>query len=376
MAFDPNHTYVQSYPSKTVWVSSGDSGADQTVSGSIRQLSRIQSIDWSAIYNLQDNTYVDAGIEPYYPLPNGIDLSLSYLHTNARNEYYLGLAKYGVNGNLELGLDEEHNMFIPIEDTPGLDSIGAEPSEQRMVIGLAQGVLTAYSLEASVGGMVRGNASLNYLTATIYTGSSGMQTPAVNYQNGDQLTGRFVLPIPQSLYDPSSQDPTENVSAIGARDMVMMFPSNSPFAVVYTGQQACYLQSFSLSLDISRQEVKPLGYVYPLARPVTYPIRVNLTTDAIVSRYQADQLSRISCTSTGHSVNVVVKQPCSNLTMFGFYFDNLQVESQSFRAGIGPFDTVTTQWRGWLKSAQDTFISPVFHYIYRLDNSGAWGENW
>lgn len=376
MAFDPTLFYTQSYPTKTVWITSGTASTDQTVSGSIVQLSRIQGADWSALYTLRDNVYVDAGVEAYYPLPNGIDLSLRWLHTNGRNEAALGLAKFDEQGALVLGLDDEYNTYISIEDTPNVDSIGASPSASRMVIGLAQGVMTSYEISASVGGFVQANAEVNYLTATVYTGSSGQRAPTVNAQNGDQLTGLFVLPVAQPQYDPTSDNPIDNVPAIAARDMVMMFPVNSPFAVVYTGQQACYLQSFTLNLGIERREVKPLGYVYPKARPVGYPIQVSLNTEAIVSRYQADQLNRISCTSTGYNINVVVKQPCSNLTMFGFYLNNLQIESQSFTSNIGPFDTVSTKWRGWLTSPQDVFISPVFHYLYRMDNSGAWGENW
>mgnify|MGYP001597124875 CR=1 FL=1 len=99
-------------------------------------------------------------------------------------------------------------------------------------------------------------------------------------------------------------------------------------------------------------------------------------TEAIVGTYQADQLRRLTCTVTGQSAALIVKQPCSNLTTLGFYFSDLQVINQQFSESIGSYDRVTTTWRGFLKTPDDTFISPFYNYLIRLDTSGAWGTTW
>ncbi len=367
---------TQIYGSKSVWVTSGSYLNDETVSGSIQQLSRVQGLSYDLQYPLQDQVYLDAGVESYYPTPTSVNATLNWLHTDARNEYFLGLVKVDTNGQAILGLQDEKNLYVAYQDEAGFDAIGTTASKPRTVLGLAQGLLTTYELAGAVGGLIEGRATLNYLTAVIYTGASGLAAPSVSYQDGNQRTGRFVLPVAQSQYSTDPLATGQDVAAIGAQDLIMMFPQNTPFGVVFTGNEACYLQSMQLALSIDRLENKPLGYVYPPNRPIVYPIRVDLTTEAIVARYQADNLSRLTCTLTGQSVNIVVKQPCSNLTMFGFYFNDMQIESQSFSSNIGNTDRVSTKWRGYLKSPSDTFISPFYNYIVRADNSGAWGTTW
>ncbi len=378
MGNPPSNVYQQ-YQSKSIWVSSGNYLTDQTVSGSLRQLSRVQDASWSLNYPLQENRYLDGSMEPYYPTPTSVDVTIDWWHTNGRAEYYLGLARLNPQGQLTLGLDEEKSLYIAMEDTLGTDAIGAASSAPRTVIGMAQGLMTSYRLSASVGNFVRGQATLNCLTAFVYSGGSGQRAAGVNPQDGAQITGQFNLPVADIDYNPNSSDQyaVNKASALGSRELVMMFPAGSPFAVVYTGQQACYLQSMELGLNVQHQEVKPLGYVYPPGRGIIYPIPVELTTEAIVSKYQVDQLQRLACQAvTGYSIYTVVKQPCSNLTMFGFYFDDMQIEDQSFAGSIGTLDRVTTRWKGWLKSPSTTFFSPVFNYLINADTTGAYGTTW
>lgn len=367
----------QTYAGKAVYVSSGSAFDDQTASGAIQQLSRIQSFSWDASYPLRDSIYTDGGLDAYMNTPPGIDVTLDWYATQGTNERFLGLGRFTPSGTLVIGLDEERNLYVGYQDALGQDAADANAGSPRTVLGLSQGLLTSYQLSASVGGIISSRATLNYLTAVFYTGASGMQTPTVNPQDGNQLTGRFVLPAASTQYNPDSTGyALDNVAAISARDMVIMFADNTPFGIVFTGQQACYLQSFQLGLTFPRQTLKPLGYAYPQDRPVLWPVRVDLNTEAIVSRYQGDQLRRLTCTVTGQSVGLAVKQPCSSLTTLGFYFDNLQIASQSVSATIGGMDRVTTSWRGWMQSPSDTLISPFWNTIIRLDTSGEWGGSW
>lgn len=371
---------VQQYQSKSVFISSGSFDVDQTVAGSLQQLTRVTDCSWNINYPLSDNVYIDGGMEPAYVTPPSIDVTVGFYHTNGTNERFMGLAKFDNTGQLILGLDQEKSLYISVEDEAGIDAIGASQSAARTVIGMAQATLSSYQLAAQVGGLIRAEATFNCLTAFVYTGSSGQHMAAVDPQNGEPLTGQFVLPSPSSQYIESATGTTGlfiNTAAIGGQDMIMMFPKNSPFGVTYTGTNAVYLQGVDLSMVVQRQDVKPLGYVFPEGRGIIYPIEVSLNTEAIVSRYQADQLQRFACaTNTGFSINVVVKQPCSAITMFGFYFTDMQLVSQSFGNSVGSMDTVTSQWRGWLKSPQDTFIDPWLTTIVRLDTTGAWGESW
>jgi hypothetical protein len=54
----PNARY-QTYQGKSVWVSSGHAATDQTISGSLRQLSRVQDTTFSIEPGLADGVYLD-----------------------------------------------------------------------------------------------------------------------------------------------------------------------------------------------------------------------------------------------------------------------------------------------------------------------------
>lgn len=288
---------VQQYQSKTVWFSSGNYSSAQNISGSLLQISRVQGADWSASYPLADNVYIDGSVESFYPLPNGIDLGLQWLHTNLENEIAIGLIKpnaltYCVDNpnDLVFNLEQEKNTYIAIEDNRGVDFIGAPAGDPRTVIGLGQSSITQYELSAAVGGLATARATINYLSATVYTGSSGLAVPAVSYIDGSQLTGIFVIPPGELQYNRNSSNPLENVSALGASDITMTFEDNSPFALLYSGTNSCHLRSFSMNLAVDRREQKGIGHVYPSSRVVMYPIKVEITTEAVISKYQADQL--------------------------------------------------------------------------------------
>ena len=400
MAFTPNSTQpVQSYQSKSVWVTSGDYASNQTISGSLVQLSRVQAADWSVSYGLVDNVYLDGEVDSFYPVPNGVDVNYRWLHTNLNNEVAIGVIQpfteycRDTQYPLVLDLQREKNAYIGIENRDGVDAIGSPTGLTQSVLGLAQGAITSYRIGASVGGFVEADANINYLTANLYNRSYAPETltgtmvafnffnvwydvsitalllsietgyarykfvsytigpnvpdhgtkingqwasvgtiftvpvgngfsisthtttyivngsfyanyiagqeyfdqftvPSVNYQNGNQLTGKFIMPAASMQYNRNSSSIYENVSALGPKDIELTFSENSPFAVMYTGSQHCYLNAFDMNMTINRVEQKPLGYAYPKARAVMYPVMVEITTEATVSRYQADQLRK------------------------------------------------------------------------------------
>ncbi len=86
----PVNTY-STYQSRAVFVTSGSYDTDQTVSGSLRQLARVQSLDWNIPYPVQQVTYLDNAEEAYLGSHNPVDVTLGWYHTNGRNEQYLGL---------------------------------------------------------------------------------------------------------------------------------------------------------------------------------------------------------------------------------------------------------------------------------------------
>ncbi len=351
---------VQNYGEKSVWLTSGDYASDQTESGSLYQIPRVISADWSATYPLEDDLYLNGGAESSYRFSNGIDLNLRWLITNAETENVLGII--GTTTKVkQTELEQEKNIYLSIQDDQ-MEAINASVDTNKTILGFAQGVITQYGFNARIGNLAEGSATINFVTAKIYTGVNGVSgqgipqvSPAVNYQNGDQLTGlSFIIPEAESKYSKNSSSTSENILALGSKDIQITFPSNNPFGLSLTeGNNSCYLQSLSLNLAIDRKEQKPLGYTYPVARPIIYPIRVDLTTETIVSRYQSDELQRLTNCDSSYSFNVTTSQ-CGKCLPYRFEFDNMKIVDQSFSSSIGSYDSVSTKWRGFIKNPNET----------------------
>lgn len=373
---------TQIYQGKAVYISTGDYTTDNVGSGII-QLSRVHGLDWNIAYPLQQPTYLNSAYESYLSYPAAASISVSYYNTNGQNEMWLGLAHLNASGILTWNLESQKTLYITTENAPGVDAIGATGySQTKTVLGFAQGLISQYSISATVGSLIESQASLDFLTSYVYSGQSGNQIPAVNYQDGSQVTGKFTLPTASSQYtvnQPSgyiSTGATNYTSAISASDMFLLFPAGTPYGVVFTGAQAIFLQSFSCTLNFPRLEYKNIGYTFPTARPVNWPISVDLTTESIVTQYQADQLQRLSCLTTGQSVSVIVKQPCSNAVLFSLQFDQLQIGSQNFGTSVGRNDSANIRWHGIMSNPFQTFFDPTVEYLYNLANTGAWGLTW
>ncbi len=383
--YQPRST--QTYQTKAVYITSGDAGSPQTISGSIVQLSRITDLNYSLLYPLDQPVYLNAGYDSYLRFNTEVQINMAWFHTNGHNEQLIGLADINpATSSLAFNLETEKNLYITYENQLGIDAVGATGLNQtKTVLAIGQTLLASYSISAAVGGLVRSNASFVGLTAFLYSDSSGYQVPAVHTQNGNQFTGLFNLPPASADFVPGATglplggiggtNVYNDVAALAATEMVMTFPIGTPFGLVFTGFNSCFLQSFNCTLTFDRRELKSMGYAYPKNRPIVYPMVVDLTTEALVSSYQADQLQRIGCLATGQMVNIIVKQPCSNATMFGLYFSELQYQSQEVTSRIGSNDIVSIKWRAIITQPSQVFFSPFVNYIVQPDGT-PWGTNW
>lgn len=330
------------YAQKALFVSSGSSTSDQISSGGVLQLSRVTASSFQVPYPLSQKAYLNAANESYLLVHTPVDLTLDWHTTNGANERAVGLVTNGTTG-VFANMRMEKNFYESVT-MDGSDAVGAVGAQT--VLGFAQGQLVSYGLSARVGSLVESSATFNCLTSFVYPTASGNQIPAVSYQSGTQLTGLFALPPASSQYDPYAANPADRLSALGAKDLILTFPAGTPYANVFTGGSACYLQSMQLSFAVPREEIKPIGYAFPTARAVRYPIEFTLSADAIVSRYQADQLQRIQCLGSGVVAHIRCKIPCSDALSFFVRAHGLQLENQSFVGSIGARDTVSFRWKG------------------------------
>jgi len=77
------------------------------------------------------------------------------------------------------------------------------------------------------------------------------------------------------------------------------------------------------------------------------PITVELTAEAVLNRNQIAQLNNISCLDSGHDINIILKQPCSDFMALEFYFKGMKLNSQQVSTNVNTqFSTVNFTWQG------------------------------
>jgi hypothetical protein len=346
-----------------LFCSSGLYSSNQIVSGGVDQLSRVQSTNLSLSWPRIDETYLNESVERARNGRPNVNLTYEYLATAGYNEQIIGLVTDGVNSAF-WNLNQEKNYFVLAKDA--FTDANLDSGSSQKVIGIGQALLNGYSIAASAGDLVKTTCTLEALNLLMFTGNSG-QNPAVVYQNGQSFSGGVVIPPAQNLVYSQSSNPANDIVALGAKDLIMEFPSGSVFGTLISGTNACQLQSFTLAFSISRNQAKPLGFAYPNERRVNFPIIVELSADAFLEQYQIDALNTQSCFDSGHNINILVKQPCSDLLALEFYLKGLKLDSQQINTSTqSNFSTVSFTWKGLIGNLNDSGNN-----VYIKANNGA-----
>lgn len=329
----------------SLFCSSGTSSSDQTSSGTVRQLSRIQSANIEINLAHEAIDYLDEQTELERVERPVVDLSFEYLATNGNNERNMGLVTDGYNSAF-YRLSEDKNYYLVVGPANSAYDLNFDTGNlSRQCFGVGNVVLNSYAVSASVGGFVRANVSAQGYNLTYYTGVSGENNPGLNIVDGSQLSGIFVVPLSSEQSPEYSLNSANDITALSYQDLIMEFPENSALFVYLSGAKSSHLQSFNLSFSVNRGSIKSLGDKFP-RRPVDYPLDVELTAEAFIEEYQAANLNQLNCYDTGYDINIIVKQPCSNYLALEYYLRGLKLESFTANHSVGQNATVNFRWRG------------------------------
>jgi len=334
-----------------LFVSSGNYLSNQIISGGLLQIPRVQSSNFTLNFQREDLAYLNEASELVRMDNPVVDLTFEYLNTNGLAERSIGLITDGENSAF-WNLNQEKNYYILVED----DFVDANlpNSSTARTIGIGNGILNGYSISASVGEIIKTTCSVQALNVSIFTGFSGI-TPAIDYRTANSIGNGVVVRNPSNQISAFSVNSADDVIAVGTKDLIMEFPSGSVFATVISGANACQLQNFTLAFSVGREIGKPLGFAYPTERRVNFPITVEVTAEAYLEQYQIASLNGISCADSGHDINILIKQPCSNLLALEFYLKGLKLESQQINTSVGSnFTTVSFNWKGLVGNLNNT----------------------
>lgn len=349
-------------PAKALFVGpSPASGAH--ASGNIKQLHRIQSLEYGFNIPLTDvNQFGQlAAIDKIALESPTVTLSSSYLITDVINASGLGLS---VNGGVSVlsgilaGSTDEKNYFILTVDE-GSDAAGFT-ANSGAVIGIGNGFLNNFSVEAAVGGFPTASFSVEGLNIQGYADPSGEVIPYINPVDGSAVATTFQLP-------PAVSGLAGQVTALRPGDITLNLGSTT--SAKFVDFSGASIQSFNCSFDLSREPIQALGYKYARSKEIQFPINVTFSVEMLAGDIQTGVISDLLCTTANNNFVVTMRQPnCAGTgnTALQLNINNCKLESQNWSASIGPAETVSVNWTAQIGGPQDIanglFMSGVASY--------------
>lgn len=342
MAKNRNRTI---YNVLALYASQVSPSGDQTEENSVKQLSRVQSFDEDFTRNFTDiNQYGDlAAIDRIEVEAPTVNASLSYYVTNGLNESLLGLTVSNptspattscVSGLLNKTTDEKNYYLLIVEE--GNDANDYDLRESG-VIGIGNGFMTSYSVNAAVGEIPTASVDLEALNVRVYgeiDNESGTEGPGVNPVNGLILAGtKFILPPGSSL--------------TGVDIPMALQPGDIDFTMVGAlgfNNDDLKVQDFTLSFDLARTPLQRLGNRFAFSREIDFPVTATLEVNAQIGAVASGSLSDLLCTNPEHDFEIALKKPdCSGNgeRALVYSFKGAKLVSQNLTTSIGDNASMT-----------------------------------
>jgi hypothetical protein len=389
------------YQSEALYISKN---VNSTGSGEHRQLTRVQSANYNFEIARQDvNQFGQlARIDALVLTSPTVSLDFSYYPTDGFNERALGFyvqTGLGAQGNFssgQMGNSSGQNFYI-VTTSEGSD-LNFETAENSLngksVIGIGNGFLTNYSIEASVGNLPTASVTIEglnmnsstygpYVVATGAGGSLVTGTGALSAQIDPTLGSIALSDLAGAqakiaiLPTPSQGTGDAIPSALRPGDIVLNFGSygagsdlaskavpiaNMSGNVNALSSDGLHLQSASLALPLSRTPIERLGSRFAFARVVDFPIVATLNVSAIVNEVQSRNLATMLDDNSERDITMRIKDSKDTTKdAMIFTLKGSRLRSESFSSSIGANKTVDlvfeTQIGGPNDSIHGVFLS-------------------
>ena len=336
------------------------------------QLHRIQSINYGFDIPRQDvNQFGQlARIDQVILEQPTVDLDFSWYTETGHNEQQLGFHMGGANalshiieGKLGTPDTAVHagvpgsNFYVRVSAEG--DDLNLTNNTQDKVIGMGNCFVTNLTAEASVGSFPTTSCTAEGLNMKFYAATEGTSTsaavPAVNPVDGSSITAIYVLPHAKQ----------------GEQDMpTALRPGDIKFTAdiltdnkLWRGMDADELkiQSFSISADMSRENLERLGSKFAYSKELEFPLTATLTMEAIVSDQVADDLENIiNDDDSTYKARMQIFPPNYDGTKgntqhaIAYALRGCKTDSLSFSSAIGDNKTVSLTATAQIGAKDDT----------------------
>ena len=232
------------------------------------------------------------------------------------------------------------------------------------VIGIGNGYLTSYGMEASVGDIPSASCSVEASNLRFDTSGSGFPNPAISVTDGSAMGGTVSIP--------HSTTGTLQAVALRPGDITIRFGTSSlqmggailpgMTSAAADNASGANVQNFSIDLPLGRTPLQRIGNIFPFSRELDFPINATLSVSANLTNIDAGTVRDLICNeATQRDITVTMKTRCGNANNLIYKFKNAQLDSQNMSSTIGDNKSVdlsfSTQIGGPNDTANGVFIS-------------------
>jgi hypothetical protein len=363
-----------------------------TTKGSIRtsveQLKRVQSANYSFTINRQDvNQFGHLGrLDSIALEAPTVSLDFSYYLTDGENERLLGFITDGkhqsLSGIMTRTQNEFGNNYFILTVPEGRDAVLGDQQvtdEQKTVIGLGNGYITDYSVEASVGSFPTVSVTVEGMNIKSDVGTDWVVQPAIDPTDGTlNCTRCFFLP-PSASGDGESVLKPGDIT-IDLKDSALISKQISGKKIGYGPEDkgSAHIQSFTLSTPLGRTDLQRLGSSYAYAKEIDFPVTCTLTVNALVADLKdGNLLDRLCAEKVDLQIKIQNPQcpikcdPNEQANAIVFDFNQAVLDSESFSSAIGDNKSVdltfTTQIGGPEEKLQGVFLTAIENQAGSVD---------
>jgi len=348
-----------------------------------KQLLRVQDISHGVELNRTDvNEFGKlAAIDRQIVEPPTVSLDFSYYLHGGRNETLLGFEKNGGGvtssddtdmkqaiGPFMKDTDVGRNFYISVA-AEGSDAAEKSGGDLQGVIGIGNGYVTNYSIEAAVGDMPTASVSVEANNIRFNASGTQIPNPAINLSTGAVFDSNIVAAFPQAS-DTGKTSATYNAICVKPGDITVDFndagwglpASNAGLSASDPGHGApqhveglggaalegngqMHLQNFTLDIPMARTALNRLGNRYPYYRAIDLPLNMTLSCSAFLADIEDGNLNSLICSdATDRNIRLKFYANCADETsgtvVQEILLKKCTLESQNFSNSIGDNKTV------------------------------------
>jgi|TARA_Y100000289_G_scaffold19707_1_gene19026 hypothetical protein len=289
-----------------------------------------------------------------------VSLDFSYYTVDGKNENTLG---FNTDGNIncisgimsDVGAEKNYYILTVPEgqDATQDNAYSAAQHGNNGVIGVGNGFITSYTLDASVGEIPSASISVEASNLRFDTSSSGFANPAIDFSDGSAIDNDVTIT--------GSSTGTLSAAAIRPGDITVDFGTElleqggALLPGMSTSDGVACVQSISIDLPLSRTPLQCLGSLFPKSRELDLPINASLTVSANLSDIASGTLSDLLCSEgRARDISVTMKNRCGEGTSVVYTLKGAQLDSQAMSSSIGDNKTVDLTFSAQLGGPQDT----------------------